>query len=118
MTEEEWAALDRKIAAWEKWLLEKTTKEAQARRAPKVSSARKTAPRSRSCSARQRKAPRYPHLNAMEDEVMGTCDGCGAVVPLDQLSLTTFPEIEGLVCAECKRNTLVAVSVNEDREVK
>ena len=50
--------------------------------------------------------------------LMGTCDGCGAVVPLDQLSLTTFPEIEGLVCAECKRNTLVAVSVNEDREVK
>jgi len=49
---------------------------------------------------------------------MGTCDGCGAVVPLDQLSLTTFPEIEGLVCAECKRSTLVAVSVNEDREVK
>ena len=30
MTEEEWADLDRKIAAWEKWLLEKTAKEARA----------------------------------------------------------------------------------------
>lgn len=35
------------------------------------------------------------------------CDGCGAVVPLEKLSLATFIEGEGLVCDECKRATVV-----------
>lgn len=41
-------------------------------------------------------------------DCVGTCDGCGAIVALDQLSLVTFIELEGFACEECRRDTVVA----------
>jgi hypothetical protein len=41
------------------------------------------------------------------DEGYGCCDGCGASVPIDQLSLVTFIELTGFACEECKRETVV-----------
>jgi hypothetical protein len=38
---------------------------------------------------------------------VGTCDGCGARVPLEELSLTTFAEGDGFVCEGCKPDTVV-----------
>lgn len=44
----------------------------------------------------------------------GVCDGCGAFVPLDELSLTTFPELEGFTCEECKPETVVVAEKRGD----
>lgn len=41
---------------------------------------------------------------------IGDCDGCGARVSLDELSLATLIEGEGFVCEECKRGTIVVVA--------
>lgn len=41
---------------------------------------------------------------------IGDCDGCGARVSMEELSLTAFTEGEGFVCEECKRDTIVAVA--------
>jgi hypothetical protein len=35
------------------------------------------------------------------------CDGCGARVPIELLSLVTFIEGEGFACEECQRDTVV-----------
>ena len=37
----------------------------------------------------------------------GMCDGCGAVVPIEQLCCVVFIECDGFVCEECKRDTVV-----------
>jgi hypothetical protein len=51
-------------------------------------------------------------------EFLGTCDGCGAVVPLDQLSLTAFIELDGFTCEECRRDTVVVAIASHHREPK
>lgn len=58
-------------------------------------------------------------LSATEGE-LGYCDGCGAHVPLNQLSLVTYPDFplhECFCCEECKRETVVvALSSHLERE--
>lgn len=41
------------------------------------------------------------------DDQMGRCDGCGALVPLDELSITAFIELDGFTCEECRHDTVV-----------
>ena len=43
----------------------------------------------------------------MTETTLSTCDDCGALVPLEQLSLVEFSELWGLCCEACKRETVV-----------
>ena len=45
--------------------------------------------------------------NPRRSTILSTCDGCGARVPIEQLSLVTFIEGEGFACEGCKGNTVV-----------
>lgn len=51
-------------------------------------------------------------MTMTEETSLSVCDGCGAHVPIDQLSIVTFIEGEGFACEECKRDTVVVTNDN------